>query len=87
MSKGKLLAGAVIGAAAGVVAGILTAPKSGRETREDIKTKANEMKHKAGDIAHDVEGKARDVASMAGSKVREVQGKMNKEIDKRVDRR
>lgn len=34
--------GALVSALAGYVAGILTAPKSGRETREDIKSKANE---------------------------------------------
>lgn len=36
---------AVIGAAAaGFVTGILTAPKSGKETRQDLKKKAGEMK-------------------------------------------
>jgi len=44
MSKGKFALGAVIGAAAGVIAGILTAPKSGKETRADIKAKAEELK-------------------------------------------
>lgn len=39
MSKGKVALGAIIGAAAGVVAGILTAPKSGKETRADLKKK------------------------------------------------
>ena len=34
-------------ATAGFVAGILLAPKSGKETRADIKTKANELKDKA----------------------------------------
>jgi gas vesicle protein len=33
----KFAIGAVVAAAAGYVAGILTAPKSGKETREDIK--------------------------------------------------
>lgn len=46
MSKGsdatkKLAVGTVIAAAAGYIAGILTAPKSGKETREDIKTTAH----------------------------------------------
>jgi gas vesicle protein len=40
---GKLAIGAIIAAAAGYVAGLLTAPKSGKETREDIKRKANEV--------------------------------------------
>ena len=47
MSKGKVALGAVIGAAAGLVAGILTAPKSGKETRADIKKKADEIKKEA----------------------------------------
>ena len=44
MSKGnnakKFAAGAIIAGIAGYVAGILTAPKSGKETREDIKEAA-----------------------------------------------
>lgn len=36
----KFAIGTVIAAAAGYIAGILTAPKSGRETREDIKDTA-----------------------------------------------
>jgi gas vesicle protein len=43
----KLAVGAIIGAAVGVVAGILTAPKSGKETRDDLKTKAKAVKDKA----------------------------------------
>jgi gas vesicle protein len=39
-SNGKLAVGAAIAAAAGYVAGILTAPKSGKDTREDIQNAA-----------------------------------------------
>lgn len=35
-----------VAVAAGFAAGILLAPKSGRETRKDIKTKACDAKHK-----------------------------------------
>ena len=49
MVKGKFAIGAIIGAAAGIVAGVLTAPKSGKQTRGDIKKKAAELK-KTGDI-------------------------------------
>jgi gas vesicle protein len=35
--------GLFIGALAGVVVGILCAPKSGKETREDLSVKANEF--------------------------------------------
>lgn len=47
MAKGKFALGAIIGAAAGIVAGLLTAPKSGKETRADIKDKASELKENA----------------------------------------
>lgn len=39
---GKLAFGAALAAVAGYVAGLLTAPKSGKDTRKDIKDKAAE---------------------------------------------
>ena len=42
-SNKKWAIGAVLAALAGFVAGILTAPKSGKETREDIKNTANRV--------------------------------------------
>ena len=42
-SSRKWAIGAVLAAVAGFVAGILTAPKSGKETREDIKDTANRV--------------------------------------------
>ncbi len=45
MAKGKKFGlGILIGTVVGVVAGLLTAPKSGKETRKDIKNKAKEVK-------------------------------------------
>ena len=45
MAKGKKFGlGILIGTVVGVVAGSLTAPKSGKETRKDIKNKAKEVK-------------------------------------------
>lgn len=84
MRVSKLAVGAIIGAATGVVAGILTAPKSGKETREDIKDKATEAKDKvltrkddlvftAEEIADDIRTKAvetiQSVKSSRGNKV------------------
>jgi gas vesicle protein len=46
MSKGKGI-GFLLGAIGGAVAGILLAPKSGKETRADIKDKAVEVNDKA----------------------------------------
>lgn len=51
MKKQRFILGTIIGAAAGVVAGVLTAPKSGKETRADIKNKAMELKDEAADHA------------------------------------
>lgn len=46
--KGKNIAiGTLVGLGVGFVAGILTAPKSGKETREDIKTAAIKTKAQA----------------------------------------
>lgn len=43
----KIAVGAAIAGAAGYVAGILTAPKSGKETRRDIANKAVQFKQEA----------------------------------------
>ena len=49
-STESFLKGLVIGAIGGAVAGILLAPKSGAETREDIKHFAEDIKDKATDM-------------------------------------
>ena len=40
----KLLVGLILGAAAGAAIGVLFAPNSGKETRENIKQKTNHLK-------------------------------------------
>jgi len=44
---GEFLKGFLIGGIAGAIAGIIYAPKSGRETREDISRKSDELIAKA----------------------------------------
>ncbi len=44
MSTGNILCGALIGVAAGLAIGILTAPDSGEETRKKIKKSAHRVK-------------------------------------------
>ena len=66
MAKGKLALGALLGAAAGFAAGILTAPKSGKETREDLKDTANKLKTEATDELE----KAKGVATEKGNEVK-----------------
>jgi len=43
-SDSKLLLGLILGAATGAVAGLLLAPASGKETRENLSDKAGELK-------------------------------------------
>lgn len=75
----KLAIGAIVGAAVGVVAGILTAPKSGKETRDDIKEKADDLKlqavakkdaalERAEEAVAAVKAKAEDVFQSSDSK-------------------
>lgn len=73
----KLAIGAAVGVVTGFVAGILTAPKSGKETRKDIKNTANkvtrEAEKKLKDLyseLSDVIGKAKVVAKKEGAKVK-----------------
>ncbi len=47
MKKDSFVRGTIIGAAIGTVAGILLAPKSGRETRQDLKRKAKYLRQDA----------------------------------------
>ena len=42
---GKFFLGAALGAIAGAVAGIVMAPKSGEETRKDIKWRRNSQRY------------------------------------------
>jgi len=86
MAKAKFALGALIGVAAGFIAGVLTAPKSGKATRDEIKQKANEKKKeamvkgekvrsKAGDIAEDVVEKAEKAAAKAADTLVDVTAK------------
>jgi len=57
-AAGAAAKGLAFGAATGLVAGILLAPKAGEETREDIKDKANSLKSKGQDLAENAKHKA-----------------------------
>jgi gas vesicle protein len=74
----KLAIGAALAGAVGYVTGILTAPKSGKETREDIADRADELKEGAEEqlqSAHDELNEliqsAKNKSVALGSKARE----------------
>lgn len=63
---GAFFVGMLVGAAAGIVAAMLTAPKPGREMRDELATTARGAAKDAAVRARDVATKARDVAATAG---------------------
>jgi gas vesicle protein len=64
MTKGKFGLGLIVGAIA-VVTGLLTAPKSGEQTRADLKQRADGAKSDAEKKAKEVKDKAQTVADEA----------------------
>jgi gas vesicle protein len=81
MSKGKFALGALFGAAAGLVAGILTAPKSGKETREDIKAKATEVKATAKAKAAQAKTKATAVKADVKDKAEDLKARTERAVE------
>jgi len=69
--KAKFGFGLVLGAVAGVVAGLLTAPKSGKETRAELKRKKDDAQDKATAKVNEVRGKANDKAEELKGRARE----------------
>lgn len=68
MAKGtgkKFLQGTLIGAAVGAVAGLLFAPKSGKQTRQDIKKGTLKAHRKASRSVKKVRGTADDISKDA----------------------
>jgi gas vesicle protein len=51
MSAKQFLVGTISGIVAGAVVGLILAPQSGKETREQIAKKANDLKKKMADFA------------------------------------
>jgi gas vesicle protein len=56
----KILKAGLLGVILGAIAGLFLAPKSGKETREELKHKAEEIKDKAMATAEKVEKKAEE---------------------------
>jgi gas vesicle protein len=79
MSKGKFALGAMIGAAAGFITGILTAPKSGKETRAELMEKAEKAKAEAAKKAEYAANKAADFSKDAKLKAQEMAEKAKTE--------
>lgn len=81
MSKINVAVGAVFGAVVGFVTGVLVAPKSGKETREDLKNAANSAKDKTVEVAHDVARRGKEAVSDVGTKAEELKGRTFQAVD------
>ncbi len=77
-TKGKFALGALLGAAIGAASGILLAPKSGKETREDLKKQADKM-------YGDLEKTGKDAAANMEETVEKVQQQADR-LKKRAER-
>lgn len=71
-TAGKVILGTALAAAAGYVAGILTAPKSGKETRQDIKDKAVETYAAAEKKLKQLHTELSDVLDQVNAKLKEL---------------
>lgn len=77
----KLAVGALFAGVAGFLAGILTAPKSGKETREDIKTGAVKAKSEAEKMLKEAHSELNEKIAEAQTKANNLKGKAKKELE------
>ncbi|MGH7157873.1 MAG: YtxH domain-containing protein [Candidatus Saccharimonadales bacterium] len=81
-STKKVAFGAIIAGAVGYVAGILTAPKSGKETREDIKNKAGQLLAEAEKRLKQLHTELSALLGQAKTAAGKLQGKARTELEK-----
>jgi len=84
-SAKKFAVGTMIAAAAGYLAGILTAPKSGKETREDIKNSVEHSVTEAERQLKKLHTELNTAISEATTRLEEVNGKARAELKKAMD--
>lgn len=80
--SGNVILGTLIGAAVGFAAGILLAPASGKETRENLGEKANEAKDAINDVAHKAMASLKEVKETAERTLKGEAALVEKEVTK-----
>lgn len=80
----KIAVGALIAGAVGYVTGILTAPKSGKETREDIADKAEDIKEDAAEQLQDLRDQLDELISSAREKTISLSAQARTEFNEAV---
>lgn len=81
----KFATGAAIAAGVGYVVGILTAPKSGKETRKQIKNEAQTVKVEAEKKLKDVHGEINHVIDEGVAKAKSAKASTKQELNELVD--
>jgi len=81
MKSSDFLKGVLIGGLVGAVAGILFAPKSGKETREDIARKTDEIIKKAKEEYELALEKSKNAYETAIRKAKEIQSMAREKVD------
>lgn len=77
----KFALGAIVAAGVGYIAGILTAPKSGKETRTDIKNAAVELKKQAEIKLKTLNTELADALALAKVQLDKLSGKAKAELE------
>lgn len=85
MSKNRFAFGALIGIIAGAIAGVLAAPKSGKETRSDIKLKAVELKKDASARTEKVKLQSEKVTTEVKDKAKDYRERSERAVEGAVE--
>jgi gas vesicle protein len=85
-STKRLALGTIFAAVAGYVTGILTAPKSVKETRQDIKTAAEQGMAEAEKQLKKLHTQMNDLLSEAKSRAATLKGSAQKELQDAIDK-
>ena len=81
----KLALGALFGATVGLITGLLTAPKSGKETRKDIKNTASKVFSEAEKKLKVLYTEINDLVTKGNVELKKQSGKAKIELEKAID--
>lgn len=82
----KVAVGSVVAGVAGYLAGILTAPKSGQGTREDIARKATEVRSSAEDELQEINEELNDLVKTTKDKTQNLSSSAKAELNEAMIR-
>ena len=85
-SDSKLLLGLILGAATGAVAGLLLAPASGKETRENLSDKAGEIKSDLDKKFNELSKKLQDLDTESLNDFKEKFGDVKSTVKEKFDK-